>query len=114
MKKNLLHSNNKCIHTLLLLFFAVNTTSFAQVKFSAVCPNKQIGRNDYLKVQYIVENASNVEQIVPPAFRNFSIVSGPNQQSSTSIINGSVNQSVALEFILKPNSTGSFTLPPAT
>lgn len=100
--------------TWLLVFFTVYHSSFAQVKFSAVCPNRQIGKNEYLQVQYVVENASNVEQITPPDFKNFSIVSGPNQQSSTSIINGAVSQSVALEFILRPTGTGKFTLPPAT
>ncbi len=114
MKKLLLRGNNKICTFLSLLFFTVYNTSLAQVKFSAVCPNKQIGKNEYLQVQYVVENASNVEQITPPAFKNFSIVSGPNQQSSTSIINGAVSQSVALEFILRPTAPGSFTLPPAT
>ncbi|MEO6330111.1 MAG: BatD family protein, partial [Ginsengibacter sp.] len=47
-------------------------------------------------------------------FKNFSILSGPNQQSSMSNINGAISQSVAIGFILKPNNTGSFTLPPAT
>ena len=100
----------------LLLNFTLqsNTNIFAQVKFSAVCPNKQIGKNDYLQVQYIVENASNVEEIRPPSFDNFSVVSGPNQQTGMSNINGNITQFVSLEFILKPNRTGNFTLGPGT
>ncbi|MEP6595482.1 MAG: BatD family protein [Ginsengibacter sp.] len=94
--------------------FQINTKAVAQVKFSAVCPNKQISKNEYLQVQYIVENASNVEQIVPPSFKNFSIISGPNQQSGVSSINGNIKQFIALEYILKPQRTGNFTLDPAT
>ncbi|MEO6453007.1 MAG: BatD family protein [Ginsengibacter sp.] len=117
MNEILLSGNNKRIYIFLLsLFFALckPSVSFAQVKFSAVCPNKKIGKNEYLQVQYIVENASNVEQIVPPPFKNFVVLSGPNQQSSMSNINGTVSQSVAIEFVLKPNVTGTFILPPAT
>lgn len=99
---------------LLNLTLLVSSNIFAQVKFSAVCPNKQIGKNDYLQVQYIVENASNVEEIIPPSFDNFSVISGPNQQSGMSNINGNITQFVALEYILKPNRTGNFTLGPGT
>ena len=94
--------------------FQININAVAQVKFSAVCPNKQIGKNQYLQVQYIVENAANVEQITPPPFKNFSIVSGPNQQSGMSNINGNVKQYIALEYILKPQRTGNFTFGPGT
>jgi hypothetical protein len=99
----------------LFVYFAFQTNAnvVAQVKFSATCPNRQIGKNDYLQVQYIVENASNVEQITPPSFKNFSIVSGPNQQSGMSNINGNIKQFIALEFILKPQRTGNFTFDPA-
>ena len=87
--------------------------TMGQVKFSAVSSGKQIGKNDYVQVQYIVENAINVEQINPPQFRNFQVVSGPNQQSGMSNINGNVKQYVALDFTLKPRSTGKFIIPPA-
>jgi len=98
----------------LYFVFQINSNAVAQVKFSAVCPNKQIGKNEYLQVQYIVENASNVEQIAPPSFKNFSIVSGPNQQSGMSNINGNVSQFIALEYILKPQRIGNFTFDPGT
>jgi hypothetical protein len=97
-----------------LLAFQTNIKAVGQVKFSAVCPHKQISKNEYLQVQYIVENASNVEQIAPPTFKNFSIVSGPNQQSGMSNINGNIKQFIALEYILKPLRTGNFIFDPAT
>src|SRR5437868_4361561 len=47
----------------IVIFSAVtgNYTSFAQARFIAVCPQKKIGKNDYLQVQFKVENASNIE-----------------------------------------------------
>ena len=89
-------------------------TLFAQASFTAVCPQKKIGKNDYLQVQFKVENASNVETIIPPSFKNFSVVSGPNQESGMISINGKVDQYVSISYFLKPNSTGNFTIAPAT
>jgi len=117
MNKILRSGIYKSAFSFLLFFhfaFQSNTLAVAQVKFSAVCPNKQIGKNELLTVQYIVENASTVEQITPPPFKNFSIVSGPNQQTGMSNINGNVTQFVALEYILKPQRPGNFTLDAAT
>ncbi|MDQ6904248.1 MAG: BatD family protein, partial [Bacteroidota bacterium] len=89
-------------------------TSFAQATFTVVCPQKKIGKNDLLQVQFMMNNASNVETINPPSFKNFSVVSGPNQQSGMSDINGKVNQYVAISYYLKPQSVGKFTIGAAT
>ena len=88
--------------------------SFAQVKFSASSNERSIGKNDYLQVQFTVENAANVESITPPAFKNFTVVSGPNHQSSMSNINGSIKQSLSVGFVLQPVTTGNFTIGSAT
>src|SRR5664279_6638802 len=103
---------------LLFLFFLIadvsHNTSFAQANFTAICPQKKIGKNDFLQVQFKVEHAANVESIDPPSFKNFSVVSGPNQESGMTSINGKVDQYVSIGFVLKPNSTGKFTIGPAT
>lgn len=88
--------------------------SEAQIKFTVVCPQKKIGKNDVLHIKFKVENASNVDNITPPAFKNFTIVSGPNQERSQSNINGKVSGYVALGFTLAPTATGKFTIGPAT
>ncbi|HEV8080708.1 MAG TPA: BatD family protein, partial [Chitinophagaceae bacterium] len=56
----------------------------------------------------------NVETILPPSFKNFSVVSGPNQQSSMSNINGKIKQSVSIGFALRPLATGNFIIGAAT
>lgn len=104
------------IRTPLLTFLYLLTVCLsvsAQVKFSTVVDEKEISRNDYLQVQYVVENARSVEQITPPSFPGFTVVSGPNQQSSMSIVNGAVSKSEGISFILKPTGTGKFTVPGA-
>ena len=102
---------------LFFLAVAVATCSFnislGQANFTTICPQKAIGKNDYLQIQFKVENASHVESINPPEFKKFSIVSGPNQESGMTSINGKVDQYVSIGYVLKPNSTGKFTIGPA-
>ncbi|MEO5907707.1 MAG: BatD family protein, partial [Ginsengibacter sp.] len=83
-------------------------------KFSVVCPDKKIGKNDLLQIQFKVEGASNVDNITPPSFNNFMVIEGPNQQRSVTSINGKVSQSVAIGFSLQPTSTGKFNIGSAT
>ena len=112
----LLHSRlNKIVACFIFLTaILIGNNSFAQVKFSVVCPNKTIGKNDLVEIKFKVENASNVESITPPNFKNFNVVSGPNQESSTSNINGRITQYVAIGFSLQPKSPGTFTIGSAT
>ncbi|MGN6247714.1 MAG: BatD family protein [Ginsengibacter sp.] len=95
-----------------IVFYA--QTTIAQVKFSVECPNKKIGKDDLLQIKFKVENAESVDNINPPDFKNFTVVSGPNQESSTSNINGKVSQYVVLGYSLQPDATGTFTIGPAT
>ncbi|MDB5221888.1 MAG: hypothetical protein JWN83_555 [Chitinophagaceae bacterium] len=99
---------------LALFFTFLFSFSFAQVKFLAAANDRTIGKNDYLQVQFTVENAANVEAITPPSFKNFTVVSGPNHQSSMSNINGSIKQSLSVGFVLQPLATGNFTIGSAT
>ena len=98
----------------ILVSIFITNTSLAQVQFSAVCPNKKIGKNDLVEIQFKVENASHVENIIPPSFKDFNIVSGPNQQRSMSSINGRVSQYVSIGFSLQPKHPGKFTIGAAT
>jgi hypothetical protein len=97
-----------------LIALASDNISFAQANFTAICPQKKIGKNDYLQIEFKVEHASNVESIDPPSFKNFSIASGPNQESGMTSINGKTDQYVSISFLLKPISPGKFTIAPAT
>ncbi len=99
---------------LFILFIGISWRGYAQPRLSASASEKEISKNDYVEVQFSVENAVNVEHINPPVFRNFDVVSGPSQQSGMSNINGNVKRYIALSYVLKPRSTGKFTIPGAT
>jgi hypothetical protein len=88
-------------------------SSCAQAKFSVICPDK-IGRNEILDIKFRVENGSQVQNMVPPSFKGFNVVGGPNQETSMSNINGKVSQYVAIGYSLQPTALGNFTIGPAT
>ena len=104
----------KTLHFLLILItgLSISATSpaFAQANFIVECPQKAIGKNDLLQVAFKLSNASSVESINPPSFKNFVVVSGPNPESSFMTINGKTDQYVSISYVLKPTKTGKFTI----
>ncbi len=99
-----------------IIFFLVFTcfAVAAQVKFSASVSAAQISKNEMVQLRLLLENASEVEQITPPTFGNFILISGPNQESGMTAVNGVVKQYVALNFVLKPKAPGNYTFGAAT
>jgi len=98
---------------ILLFFLFYGHVANAQVKFSASLTPEEIGKDEYTQLKLMVENANEVQQIVPPNLKDFIIVSGPNQESGMTMINGVVKKYIALSFILKPKAAGNFTILPA-
>ncbi len=94
---------------LLLAGFCVQ----AQIRFSATISPAEIGKDEYAQLKLMVENANEVQQIVPPNLKNFIIVSGPNQENGMTMINGVVKKYIALNFVIKPKSIGNFIIPAA-
>jgi len=104
------------MHSRKILFFfsflllSACLPAFAQVKFTTVVSEKELGKEDYLQVEYVVENAGTVESLTPPAFSGFTVVSGPVQQTGMSIVNGATSKSEGISYVLKPTATGRFTI----
>jgi oxygen tolerance protein BatD len=91
-----------------------HTDLFAQVKFTAEANPPTIGKDETTELRFTVDNAKQVDEITPPALNDFTIVSGPNQESSMQNINGVITQSVGMSYLIQPKSIGSFTIPAAT
>lgn len=86
----------------------------AQVKFTAEAGYNKIGINETVNIRFKVENAKSVEHIQPPEFKKFNVVSGPTQERGMTSINGKTNHYTALSYSIKPVSSGTFTIAPAT
>ena len=97
----------------LFLFLLSGHFAGAQIKFSASITPSQIGKDEFAQLKLTVENAREVQQINPPQLKDFITVSGPNQESGMSVVNGNVNKYIALSYIIKPKGVGNFSIPPA-
>lgn len=88
--------------------------AMAQVRFTAQASAKEIGKSDYVEIQFIIENAKEIGNMHPPDFPDFVIVQGPNQSTGMSIVNGAMSQYKAVSYVLQPKKTGVFQIKPAS
>ena len=82
--------------------------------FTAQASSKEIGKSDYVEIQFVIENAKEVGNLQPPDFPDFNVVQGPNQSTGMSIVNGNMSQYKGISFVLQPKKTGILTIKPAT
>ncbi len=82
----------------------------AQTKFTTNVSNQELGQKDYLQIEFVIENAKQIEDLVPPDFTGFTVVQGPIQSSGMSIVNGNMSQYKSISFVLQPARTGKFTI----
>jgi len=102
-------------HILRFSFFLLITAIpglhvFGQVKFSTVVSSQDISKGEYLQVEFVVENAKQIDDMTPPEFHGFRIAQGPIQSSGMSIVNGNMSQYKGLSFVLEPEKPGKFTI----
>lgn len=82
-----------------------------QVKLVASANKRSIQENDFVTVQFNIENTSQVDQFIPPTFRGCKVVQGPMHVTGASVINGAQRNYVSFVYVLQPLTTGrlSFT-----
>jgi hypothetical protein len=86
----------------------------AQMHFTAEASSKEMGKSDYVQIQFTIENAKQIEDLQTPDFPDFTIVQGPNQSTGMSITNGNMSQYRGIIFLLQPKRTGTLTIKPAS
>ncbi|MFT4801634.1 MAG: hypothetical protein ACI93N_001409 [Flavobacteriaceae bacterium] len=84
----------------------------AQVSFVAKVSKKTLGINERLRVDF--EMNQDGDNFVPPSFKGFNVVGGPNQSISNSWINGKRSYSKTYSYFLAPKTQGKFTINQAT
>ncbi|CAG0954815.1 MAG: protein BatD [Bacteroidetes bacterium] len=100
----------KIIYTFLFLplFFQAKAQNHS---FTAKTSHTQVATSQQFKVEYTLN--ANGSQFTPPDFKDFRVLSGPNQSSSMSWINGSMSASISYSYYLLAVKEGEFTIPPA-
>ncbi|HKB45272.1 MAG TPA: BatD family protein [Chitinophagaceae bacterium] len=95
----------------LLLFFT--SLLFAQdVKFTASISKNEVGTGEQFQIDFSVNG--NADGFSPPNFSGFQVLSGPNESTSMTSINGNTTVSTSLSYILMAVKEGEFTIGPAT
>lgn len=105
IKKYLLH-----FVLLPVIFYLPVQRSSGQVSVSAFASQNMILQDELIKLQFIIENAYEVQQFIPPSFTGCKVVEGPMHTSGTSVVNGLVNNYVAFVYVIQPEAPGEYAL----
>jgi hypothetical protein len=104
-----------CLSTLLLLL--LTGTGLAQqhqdITFVAQLSKERMLKNSTVTYNLTLRNAQG-EQLVPPDFRDFEVLQGPNRSIGTTILNGVATSQMTFSWMLQPKRTGTLSVGPAT
>lgn len=101
---------NKILLLLSLLVIVNQLPALAQASFTATISPGSIGKDETAELRLMINNARQVEQIIPPSLQEFIILSGPNQESGMESSNGVTRQYIGITYILQPKKKGRFTI----
>lgn len=106
----MVNSMNKIL-MLLIVLFLISSNIFSQ-KFSVSADRTIVGQGEQFQIDFVFEggDVNNISNFIPPSFNGFKILSGPNQSTSMTIINGKVSGSLTLSYILLAQNLGEYTI----
>ena len=107
MQTSKTHINFKIVIALVSLLFTTCLLN-AQVKFEAKVSKKKLGSNERLRIDF--EMNKDGDNFVPPDFKDFTIVMGPNTSVSNYWANGKRSFSKTYSYFLAPKRQGKFTI----
>ena len=96
----------------LLLWCLSMPVLFAQGEFRASVSQPTVNQQGTFRLVYELENMA-AQNFTPPNFKNFEVISGPNQGSNTTIINGQVSRSIRITYDMLAPKPGKFIIAPA-
>lgn len=97
-------------HLLLVFLFGIlHLSSSAQnVEFEAVVNKNQVRLGEHFEITFQVN--ANFSNFKHPSFKDFRVLSGPNQSQGIQMINGHTTINKSVSFILTPTKEGKFTI----
>jgi len=81
---------------------------FAQEKFTASVTKTTVGTGEQFEVSFSTD--ANGDRFTPPTFTGFQVLSGPNESTSMTSINGNTSMSTSVSYILMAVKEGDFTI----
>ncbi len=96
----------------LFIVFTLGVSAFAQdVKFTAATSNTEVATGDRFQIQFTAN--AKITNFKAPDLSNFRVLSGPNQSTSMSFVNGNMSSSISISYVLMAVKEGMFTIKPA-
>jgi hypothetical protein len=102
----------RSVVSFVLLVFILASGKAQTVGFYAKADATQILENGAFNIRFSLQNASG-GSVEYPDFKDFTIVSGPNKETSVQIMNGKRKSSVTYVYTLMAKRIGKFTIGPA-
>lgn len=97
---------------LLLAFVCSGVIVVAQdVQFTAATSHTNVATGDRFQIEFKIN--SKISGFTPPNLSNFRVLSGPNQSTNMSWVNGQTSTSLSYSYVLMAIKEGSFTISPA-
>jgi len=98
-----------------LLFFllAFSHLTADNARFTASVSKNPVSAGEQFQLTFSLENAGGTN-FKPPSFKGFSILMGPSQSQSMSVVNGQMSQSISYSYVLQAGNEGNYTIGPAT
>jgi hypothetical protein len=98
----------------LFIVFSSWSTFAQQLVFSTQVGGEKMGIKDQLQVDYVLQNAQQIESLSPPNYTDFNIVGGPYQSSQSNIQmmgNRMVeSKTITISYVLQPKHLGVCTV----
>lgn len=105
------------MHKLLTYLFlyialAMGSRAVAQdVKFTAATSHTEVATGDRFQIQFTAN--AKITNFKAPDLSDFRVLSGPNQSTSMSFVNGAMSTSISFSYVLMAVKEGMFTIKPA-
>jgi len=96
---------------IIILFLFLPFQIFSQ-SFDASVGQTTVAENQHFEVSFTFsgKNINGVKNFKPPKFKNFLVLSGPNQSTSIQIINGDQSASLSYNYVIQAKSIGTFSI----
>ena len=103
----------KIAHYILSLLLFCSVTAFSQdITFTASVSKNPVAVGEQFEVAFTVNG--NAESFDPPSFNGFQVLSGPNQSTSMTSINGRTTMSFSLSYVVSALREGDLTITAAS
>lgn len=97
---------------LLLGVVFINNVVAQEVEFTAATSHNALATGDRFQIEFKVN--SKISGFTPPDLSNFRVLSGPNQATNMSWVNGQTSTSLSYSYVLMAIKEGKFTIQPAS